>query len=255
MIGLIIGAAVGAVAGGISALSSTNTQDKALQRQIQNEKIKALLAVNSLDQEFAIAKDEANKSADKSDAQQDLNEGFLSADINNELEILQANEEAQGLSNNTQAMSIGQSTGDSLSQMAASGTRNSSQAQAVEMQETVNNAQLEASEKQARANDDYSLYKLLNSLSENTADIQTARTDALDLRQSYEVGGNQYKTYQNNRNNTLINYYMDINELQTQRSQLLNKGNIALSTATSAFNGAASGAGFGNSIERTWKEL
>lgn len=234
---------IGGILGGVSKISKYNDEYNQYMEDTQyeideyNRKLEQEL--NTLDLNYEVNKDEANKKADKEDAQSTLNEGYTTENFNNGLDQIQANQNAETLSFNQQAMQAGSSKGDALSTMAASGTRSSSMEAAVDMQAALNEQQLQAAEDQARASDNIQLANLFNNLNQSVNQIQTARTDALDLRKSYEEGGNQYKLWQNQRTVTTDNINAAINNIERERK--LARDNYGKNAGRAFFGGVSSG--------------
>lgn len=195
--------------------------------------------LKDLDLEFDIATKEAKKNADRQDKGLTLNEMFTSEGLNGQFDALRLGQEGNALQWNIQAMQNDQQTGQELSQMAASGTRSSSMADAVDLEASVNSQALQLQEDQTRAQNRIQLASLFGNLGEAVNNIGLGREDAMDLRTSYDEGGNNWQLYQNERQNTVDNYNYNIGELQRGKRDL--QKNAWKGALTSLFGGASSG--------------
>ena len=260
-------AGLGMLTGGLSsiwdydkALADSKAEESNLKAQQQDQ-------LGLMDLEWDTAVKEAGKQADKMDRNADrqdtmttTQEGLASQGINNSLEGIRAQQDQEALSWNIYAMQNGAQTGDALSGMAASGTRSSSMATAVDMQSAINSAQLQAAEDAQRANDKGAINNAMNNLASANADIQNSRwnamdmrNDATDLRNDYAEGGNQYNLFQQKRQNALNNYQRALDELKRERDYA--KKNRWRSTLTGIFTGGSSGLTFGSKLQSYFKNL
>lgn len=244
MFGFLLGAMlIGGTIKGFSRLGQYNDEYKQYmedtQDQIEEYNRQLEQKEKDLDLNFQINTDEANKKADKSDAQSTLNEGYTADKFNNELDQIKANQEGETLAFNQQAMQNGQATGDALSDMAASGTRGSSLETAVDLQAALNEQQLQAQEDQARAGDNIQLANLFGNFNQSVNQIQTDRIDALDLRKSFMEGGNQWKLYQNDKTNLHNDYAAAINSIEKERKRA--RDNYGRNAGHAFFGGFSSG--------------
>ena len=202
----------------ISAISGSikdTEQIKAYQKEIERLDKEKLLKETQMDDQFKAAKDEANKAADRSDLSSDMQEKMVSADVNNQLEQLSLQEIADAYTFNYMAEQNAAQTGNELAGAAASGTRTSSLVDAIDLEAAQNAQQLQLTEDMTRSQRDADLNGILNSLAQNRFNIQVNRTDAMDLRNSYEKGGWQYKLYKDQKD-IFTNSYLN------QREDLLN---------------------------------
>lgn len=238
MYGAIIAAGVMGTASAFSGISSRRAQRERLADQRDRN-----LAL--LDLQFNVAKDEANKNADRQDWRSTMNEGYIAANANNQLDQLSAGMEQQGLQFNAEAMAAGTQRGNSLAQAAASGTRNSSMNTAIDLESAVNAAQLQARENSAAAADRYNLNNILNQYSNDVFKLQNDRTDAYDLRHSYDVGGNNWNLYNLNRKNTEASYDEAIDDLKSNFWSVLKD----------FAGGAGQGYSMGSSMEGLWTDM
>ena len=192
--------------------------------------------------------EEANKEADANDRASTLQETYLSDTTNNELLQLGLNEKAENYAFNTKAVQNGSNTGDALSLMASSGTRSSSMAQAVDLQEATNSVQLQNEEDLQRNQDSLNLINVLNSLSQGTSRIQEARTGANDLRASWSEGGYNNLLYKENNKQRKNTYNYNKTRLQNQIDYI--DDNRWLSNTTAFLTGATQGYSTWSSIGR-----
>lgn len=200
MWGALIAAAVGGTINAISGVSSRREARKRLRAQRDE-------ALGLMDLNYDIAEKNANKNADRQDAQSDLNEKFIANNANNQLDALRNAQETEAFSFNQQAMQNSAQEGNSLSSMAASGTRGGSMNTAVELQSSLNSQQLQLAENSTRAQDENSLFNILNNFQNDAFKLQNDRTDAQDLRDAYVEGtGDQWKLYNANRNKVANEY-------------------------------------------------
>lgn len=208
-------------------------------RQIaEQERLKAQ-QLKDLDLEFEIASNKAKKNADRQDKGLTLEEMFTSDGLNGQFDALRLGQEGNVLDWNIQAMQNDQQKGQELSAMAASGTRSSSMADAVEMEASVNSQALQLQEDQTRAQNKIQLANLFGNLGEAVNSISLGREDAMDLRTSYDEGGDNWRLYQNERQNTIDNFNSNINQLQRGQRDL-NK-NAWKGGLKALFGGASSG--------------
>lgn len=247
---LILGSMAFGAASGIGSYWSNywDTKD-ALNQQKDNLKEQWAADINTINLEYDTAKETANKNADTEDTRSTLYESIYGDSMNSVVNQLSQQQKAETESFNNSAMQIGASEGDALSTLASSGTRaGSSVSQAVDMK--VDNAQqsLQTSENNQRSQDKYSLEQSLNSLAGNLNTLQEARTDASDLRGSYEEGGSQYKLYQNTLSNTDLKYNQAIDSINDQLDDMNNPWKNILNTVTSMFGGASSGLQMGAAV-------
>lgn len=225
-LGLVITLGINAI-DMFSGLFGDNEQVKALKREQQRVQDEKDAKLNLLDLQFKEAKDAANKSADRSDLNSDMNENTVSNQTNAAIEQLSLQQIADAYSFNYAAEQSSAETGNALSAQAVSGTRTSSVMDAVDMQAAQSAQQLQLAEDQARAGYDANLDGILAALAQNRFQIQNNRTDAIDLRASYEKGGNQYEIYSANRgmtekayNNKLQDIGMELDDYSGWKNSL-----------------------------------
>lgn len=182
-----------------SGLFSDSETANALKREKQRKEDEKKAKLELMDLEFEQDKKAAIKSADRSDQLSTMNEGTVSNQHNNAIEQLSLQQIADAYSFNYMAENSAAQTGNALTAQAGSGTRTSSVMDAVDMQAAQSAQQLQLTEDQQRAGYDSNLNGILSALAQNRFQIQANRTDALDLRTSYDVGGDQYEIYQKQR--------------------------------------------------------
>lgn len=182
-------------------------------QQVEEEK---RLKLELMDTQFQQAKEEAIKDADRSDAMSDVNEVYSAEEANNALEQLGLKQIADSYNFNYMAEQNAAQTGNELASAAASGVRGSSLQTAIDLEAAQNAQQLQLTEDQTRAKDEANLNSILNALSQNRFQIQFNRTDAYDLRHSYDEGGYNHKMYMLNRGLQENAYNNRIGDLQLQ---------------------------------------
>lgn len=209
---------IGAVLGHFTHAFNAKQQYDYYDNQVDRLKLQAFLDLQARQKEFEIAKKEANKNADESDRVTTVNERLADTSFNNSLESLQSQQELEGLQFNQAAQSIGQSTGNALSRQAASGIRaGGSLSEGIALEAAQNTAQLQAQEKATRQNDELNLSNMLAGLQNTVSGLQTSRTQAQDLRESFESGGSAYESYKNSMQKTLLAYWYDIKDAREKR--------------------------------------
>ena len=208
----LIGAGIMATTGLLGSL--TNDARAREQSAAQKKYIEEMYKINKAraEEEFAAAKEQANRNAAQAELQADLtdkslnvSEQGLSNDFNATIDNMYLSQEADAYNWNNAAMQQGRSEGASYSQLAGSGVRSgSSLSDAVEMESAVNENQLQFAQDSKRRSDNNNLASILSNLTSNRYNIQQARIgadiqreDAAYLRNSYLEGGHNYNLYQN----------------------------------------------------------
>ena len=251
-----IGAAIGAVTGIWSNTQEYERAQDQAEKQIKDLERQKQQKLATMDLEFNIAKDEAQKKADRQDKALTLNELFTSDSLNNQFDQLRLKQEQNALDWNMQAMQGGMNEGQELSAMAASGTRNSSMATAVELESAVNEMQLQNREDLERAGTNIQLANLFGSAEEAKNNIGLGREDAMDLRNSFNEGGNNWKIYDNNRNNMQQDYAAAIGNIRDDMQYA--QDNKWKSDLVAMFGGGTAGFNFGanaGDYVSKWKNL
>lgn len=212
---LMVGIAVAAVAAGAGLFGSLMDDARAREQSAAQKKyIEEMYKINKAraDEEFAAAKDKAEREAMQTERQADLTdkslnvtEQGLSNDFNAAIDQMYLGQQADTISWNAQAMQAGSSEGASYAGLAGSGVRaGSSLSDAVLMESATNAAQLQFSQDAKRKSDNNNLASVLNNLAGNRWNIQQnrigadiMRDDAAYLRNSFAEGGHNWNLYQN----------------------------------------------------------
>ena len=209
----IIVAAVGATVGAFGSLFDDARAREQVAVQRNNNNIQYILDVQKAQEEFAAAKEQADrnaaqaeKEADLTDQSLDVTEQGLSFDFNAAIDNMYLNQEADTMSWNAQAMQAGSSEGAAYASLGASGVRaGSSLSDAVAMESATNAAQLQFSQDAKRRSDNNNLGSVLNNLAGNKIGIQqnrigadVQRDNAAYLRNSFNEGGHNWNLYANN---------------------------------------------------------
>lgn len=223
------------IMGTASAISGHSARKKA-RKQLREDRDRQL---ELMDLDFEHKKDEANKNADASDRRSDFNEDFTADAANSQFDMLAAGQEEEALAFNMEAMQAGSQRGSGLAQLAASGTRDSSVATAIDLESAVNEAQLQAKEDYSRASTDYNINNILRSFNNDVFTLQENRTNAMDLRNSFKDGGYNQRTYALNREGLQKQYNRQIDDLKDSWSNTFNE----------FFGGAQQGYALGSGIE------
>lgn len=240
-VGAIIGAAVGLAVGtvsGIVNIFNTQSEIRDAKRQLKNE---TALALWQQEEAFKLAKKEAYENARKADEQTTFQEQNLSGVYSDKIEQLGLAELMQTYSENSTLMSNEQQKADALSTTAASGTRTSSVQDSIDLQSAINNDILQAEKETNKKNNDFQLADILNSLANTNFGLQTQRTNAEDLRKSYEYGGTAWKQKQNANLATIAQAYWKNNQLNEKLSDTYDFGKNLYNVTMSAITGATSG--------------
>ncbi|MBO7733344.1 MAG: hypothetical protein J6S67_12340 [Methanobrevibacter sp.] len=212
---LIAGVVIAAVAGTAAIIGAAQNDETARRNAAQDESyIEDMYEINKekADEEYAAAKEQAERNAEEAERQADLldesltvAEGGLANDFNAAIDDLYLSQQADTYSWNAAAMQSGSNEGAAYSQLASSGVRaGSSLSDAIEMEAAVNENQLQFAQDSKRQSDTNNLNSVLNNLAQNRFSIQQqrisadyARNDANYLRNSYLEGGHNYNLYQN----------------------------------------------------------
>lgn len=240
-----VGAAIGATVNGISYGQESDKAVDNLSQQKSDAEAQLERNLAIMDEEFAVAQKNAEKTASNEDRQSTLYEAIFGDQVNADVKQIAMNQKAEGLQNNETMMSNDAQEGNSLSSLAAGGTRNSSAVQATALEQAVNNKNLQQTEDSQRMQNDYNLQSSLNTFAQNKEKLQQQRWEAEDLRTSYTEGGDQYTLYQLNRANQEETGKEKLAEMQ---SAIDDASWNWTDFATSLFSGAKSGYDTGTSI-------
>ena len=250
----ILGLVGGALIGGTSqTLADNETREQYRHQSDINEKEKNR-ALNYLDTQYETEKAQAQRTADKQDLQTTVSEALMSGSLNNDIASLGLQQQALGENLSAANLSAGAGYGSDLAGLAASGTRSSSQAAAVDMQAAVNASQLQAQEDSARKQGELSLAGVLNNVASGNFSLQQSRDDAMQLRADYEDGGLAYKAYQARRENVAGDYDLKQAELDYQygdNGRYWNNGNVTARYLNAMFHGASTGAALAYNVGET----
>lgn len=196
------------------------SQIDAYTEEIKRREAEKTDKLSLMDLEFTDRKDTAEKNAARSDAQSDLNELQSAEDANRNINNLGLQQIADTYTWNQASQQIGSQKGNALSQTAASGARTSSMTGAIDMADQQAKGQLQLQEDLARADYDNTLYSTLGALAQNRFQIQANRTDAYDLRRSFQEGGSNYNIYQKQRKMQEDAYDWNIKDLTDAKNDL-----------------------------------
>ncbi len=205
-------AGIGLVAGIAGAASESSRKKK--EAEEYKKYVEEMYELNKAhaDEEFAAAKETAERNAKEQELQAnltdkslDITEKGLGNDFNAAIDQLYLGQEADAYSWNAQEMQTGSQEGAAYANLASSGVRaGSSLSDAVQMESATNAAQLQFSQDAKRRSDNNNLASVLNNLAGNRFNIQQnrigadlARNNAAYLRNSFQEGGHNYNLYQN----------------------------------------------------------
>ncbi len=264
-------ALIGAAAGAASGLAGTIQQgkDEWTKADDQQKFIDAIYLENvkQADEDFAKAKDEAERNAEQADAQADLTDQSLditetavSNDINTAIDNLYLSQAGNTIGWNNALMQAGKSEGAAYASLAGSGVRaGSSLADAVLMESAVNESQLQFSQNAQRRSDNNNLGAVLNNLAGNQfntyqnrvgADVQ--RDNANYLRNSYLEGGHNYNLYTLQKDEMEKTWQHNHDTLQKQKEKWWKDGHMSWDAfwtgATNMLSLGAKGASTGYSL-------
>lgn len=261
--------AVGAMIGLASAVNKNAEAKKQAREQKEFLEKMYVLNVAHAEEDFAAAKEtaernakQAEQQADLADKSLDITEQSLSQDFNTAIDNLYLSQESDAYNWNTAAMQMGSVEGSAYSNLAASGVRaGSSLSDAVLMESAVNENQLQFSQDAKRRSDDANLSSVLENLAGNRFNIQqgrigadVTRDDAAWLRNSYLEGGHNYNLYQNQL--AQLKETTDYNVTQANYQIEKSSGwNAFLSNMTGMFQGATSGYSLYGKLSNAWDKL
>lgn len=206
---------IAGIANEVSYAQGTNKTENTLEQQKSDAEAQLARNLALMDEEFSVARKNAEKTASNEDRQSTLYEAVFGDQVNADVNQIAMNQKAQGLQNNESMMSAGLSEGNGLSSLAAGGTRNSSAVQATALEQAVNDKNLQMTEDSQRMQGEYQLQSSLNTFAQNKEKLQQQRWEAEDLRTSYQEGGDQYKLYQLNRANEAASGQEKLNRIQS----------------------------------------
>lgn len=256
-----IGATLGLIGGFIGGRSYKNEYDDYMdesQEKLDDLEEKRNEQLALMDLTFETEQEKAFKEADRSDRISTQNEGFVSQDFNGEFDLLKLSMDEEAYGFNQAAVNAGQSKGNALSMAAASGTRNSSMNDAIEMEAANNAMMLQMQEDKTRTADMFNANSLIQRLMQNKTGIQNDRWMANDVREEWKSGtaqydddgniigmntdgGSKYNIYAMQRNNASNDYQRAMDEITRERERAENNKtlgwwNAFLGGANSGFN-------------------
>ena len=280
LITLGVGLASGTLTGVLGAKAATSEYDKEVE-DLERKQREYLIddtddytseiedELNLLDLTFEEKKKDAEHSADLKDIEADRTDSLATQtetaannDFANQFDLLNLSWQQDALNFNNANMQIGQSTGNALSTAAASGTRTSSMNDAIALEAANNEAQLQLQEDTTRANNNYQVTSLLNSLSNSKNSVQQNRWNALDLRNAadytrwqYGEGGTEYNIYKANRDKTVSDAERTYNEYQAELDYYGTKSNRRNAMWSGFFSGFSGGFNTGKDITSLFGDI
>lgn len=247
-----------------TAINDDNERNK-LQREIDYIDEMYNLNKQEAEDEFNEAKRQANKNADEAEQQADLTdlgqniaEKSASNDFNTAIDNMYLSQASDTWNWNTQNMQIASQQGAGLAQIAASGIRaGSSLNDAVLMETATNSAQLQFSQDAKRRSDNNNLASVLNNIAGQQFNIMgnrigadITRQNALDLRNSYAVGGYNYNLYENQKQQMQTQYKYQRKNLEEEKKQ--HEGwNAAINAFTGGLTAGSKGFATGYNVAET----
>ncbi len=248
-VSLIIGGIglIGALFGGGLSVWSNSQRSKEEQERIEEQKrllqeqLERDLAI--YDEKFHQAKTEALKNAATADKNSDLNESLLARAYNNKMEEIGLQQEVSNFQKHNNIISYSEQKAAAESTLGASGVRSgSSAANAITQKTDLYERQLELTERSQESQSKWTLESAYAQLLGNMNALQGSRTDAHDLRTSYDPSGSQTRLYNMHRNNMIAG-------VQAQQQQLnrakKNAEYTPLQGFTDFFTGGSAGFQFG----------
>lgn len=268
----LIAGIIATISGIIGAVGSNSDSDKAYKKADREQKALEKLYTKQQEEaelKYNEAKRQAEKNADEADLQanltdlgQDIAETTLSNDINTAIDDLYLSQANDAWNWNTTNMQIASQAGASYAGLAGSGIRaGSSLSDAVLMESSLNSAQLQFSQDAKRRSDNNNLAGILNGLAGNQYGIMQnrigadiTRQNALDLRNSYAVGGYNYNLYKNQKDQMDINYNTNWKNYKAIKEE--NSGsNKFWKSVGSFFTAGTTGWNTGYNMGTTFKEM
>jgi len=237
---MLIGGAVGGIVKGFSTKNSYMNAAEDLGTQIGNLEQSYQDSLDTVNDEYNFAKQEALDSAEQSDKAGDRSENLTSLMFNSAADQLQLKMESEGWQNQQSAISIGSQTSQSEAALASSGVAASSSAsQAVQQNNAIMKSQLSQTIKQQEGEDSAALTQAYSGLVNNMASIGQARYNAEYARDSYKAGGKNYELYQDQLKSMSDSYNQKLNSYYDQAEQL--ESDLPWDMIGSFFGGASQG--------------
>lgn len=230
-----------------------STRKEKLQNDIDslNAKKDRELALSQL--QFETDQKNAYKKADQADKATTLAEAMFGRNASIALNNIGMNQEAKTLQYNQQAIQSGAGEGSAYNAIGASGTRNSSAKQAIAMQASFSDKQQQLQQDLDRKQDSLTLASAMNNFMEGANNLQTRRTEANDLRDSFSEGGDVYNLYQKKRENFIADVGAETSKLEDAQKWTWND---TVNLLTAGLAGAKTGYDVGTNIEEwqmNWK--
>lgn len=242
-----IAAAIGAAIGAASFIYGNWKKNEEIERRKEQVLAQGKEKLELMDMEWEQSVREANRVADKTDTETTLSEAMLGSSPNGTLRSLGMQQEASTFGYNAEAVGTGTSEGAANESAAQGGTRGSSALQTAAMGRDASNAGLQVQEDYDRLSGDLTLMGAMNSVLGGAQEIQRARTDARETRESYAEGGEQWNIYQKQR----VNYVSDVirayDDLDAQKIDAFSPEWI-VDVHLGALSGASTGLSIGSKI-------
>lgn len=274
---LVIAAAVALVAGTVNAIGQSKTDDEIyselekkrlqVEAQYKEDKEQAQLEYDKAKEEDEREAAQIEDQADLTDKSLNITETAVSNDINTAIDNLYLSQAENTLGWNNALMQAGSSEGASYASLAGSGVRaGSSLSDAVLMESTVNESQLQFSKDAQRRSDNNNLGSILNNLAGNQfniyqnrvgADVQ--RDNATYLKNLYEEGGYNYNLYESQKREMASIYNYNLQQIRDEKNKHSNDtpdNNKTWNVIGAFFGGGYKGytAGY-NLADSTYKSL
>ena len=191
--GLVIGgiSLISSLVGGGLSVWSNSQRSKEEQERIEEQKrllqeqLERDLAI--YDEKFHQAKTEALKNAATADKNSDLSESLLARAYNNKMEEIGLQQEVSNFQKHNSIISYSEQKATAESTLGASGVRSgSSAANAITQKTDLYERQLELTERSQESQSKWTLESAYAQLLGNMNALQGSRTDAHDLRTSYD---------------------------------------------------------------------
>lgn len=268
---LIAGIIVAAVSGLVSSIDYLIDTGKRQNEigELKSQQIDQYAnSVELLELEFNQAKKDAEKNAERteknadvSDKQLDVTEQTLSDGFNAEIDNLQEQQEQNTLDWNIYAITADKATGESISNLGASGVRaGSTMAESIELDSALNSQQLQMQQDIARQNQNYQLKNAINGFNMDAINIGVGRTqadwmrkDAADLRNSFLKNGDNWNIYQNKLESQYLTWKSNMEQLDREYDKV-SGFNQFWGTFSKLLSGGAAGYQTGYNIGSTFQD-
>lgn len=264
----IIVAAVSATVSTIDYLIDSGNQKDEINAQREYQQQQYENSVELLNLEFEQAKEDAEQNAERaeqnadvSDKKLDVSEKTLSDGFNAEIDNLQAQQEQNILDWNIYAITADKATGESMSNLGASGVRaGSTMAESIELDSALNSQQLQMQQDITRQNQNYQLKNAINGFNMDAINIGVGRTeadwmreDAAYLRNSFLENGDNWNIYQNKLKTQKTTFDNNMGQLDREYDKV-SGWNRFWGATSRLMGGAAAGYQTGYKIGSTFQE-